>query len=67
MKMVGHQLNGIFHSHPTAPPIPSNDDILNAHYPEATYFIISLLKKTPEVRCYSFRDSRVIPMKFIIV
>ncbi|MEW8979202.1 MAG: M67 family metallopeptidase [Symbiobacterium sp.] len=39
----GHELVGIYHSHPTAPAAPSSYDVEQAvHYPDAIRLIISL-------------------------
>jgi proteasome lid subunit RPN8/RPN11 len=42
MRDRGEQLFAIYHSHPTAPAIPSITDLEQATYPEALYLIISL-------------------------
>lgn len=39
------QLYAIYHSHPYSPPIPSRIDIVEAHYHDALYLIISLNTK----------------------
>jgi len=43
---------GIYHSHLSAPPIPSMTDIAEATYPEAVYVIASLQAQPPSVRAY---------------
>jgi proteasome lid subunit RPN8/RPN11 len=45
MRERGEQLFAIYHSHPTAPAIPSNTDLELASYPDALYLIISLNTK----------------------
>jgi [CysO sulfur-carrier protein]-S-L-cysteine hydrolase len=35
----GWAVNGIFHSHPAGPPVPSPSDITQAYYPDAVYVI----------------------------
>ncbi len=45
MRDQGETLFAIYHSHPTAPAIPSAIDIEQASYPEALYLIISLNTK----------------------
>lgn len=43
----------IYHSHPTAPAIPSATDLEQAAYPDAYYLIISLnTKGVLEMRCF---------------
>ncbi|WP_333877180.1 M67 family metallopeptidase [Methylobacter sp.] len=45
MRDQGEELFAIYHSHPTAPAIPSAIDLKLASYPEALYLIISLNTK----------------------
>lgn len=45
MRNNGEQLFAIYHSHPSAPAIPSRTDIEQASYPDALYIIISLSTK----------------------
>ncbi|MCF7969593.1 MAG: M67 family metallopeptidase [Methylococcaceae bacterium] len=53
MRDNNEQLFAIYHSHPTAPAIPSNTDLTQANYPEALYLIISLnIKGILEIRGY---------------
>ena len=49
-------LFAIYHSHPAAPPIPSQTDRELAAYPDALYLIISLEQEPPIVRGYRWRD-----------
>ena len=43
---------GIYHSHPASSCLPSAKDVKEFHYPEASYWIISLEGATPKVCCY---------------
>jgi proteasome lid subunit RPN8/RPN11 len=45
MRDQGEELFAIYHSHPSAPAIPSDTDLELAAYPEALYLIISLNTK----------------------
>jgi len=45
MRERGEELFAIYHSHPTAPAIPSSTDLELAAYPDALYLIISLNTK----------------------
>ncbi|MGZ8143395.1 MAG: Mov34/MPN/PAD-1 family protein [Methylosarcina sp.] len=45
MRDQGEDLFAIYHSHPSAPAIPSATDLERAAYPEALYLIISLNTK----------------------
>lgn len=48
----GHDLLGIYHSHPHSQAVPSRRDSEGFHYPDASYWIISLQREDPDVRCY---------------
>ena len=39
MKQQGEEWTGIYHSHPTAPPIPSKNDIVHFDYPEVAILL----------------------------
>ena len=67
MKKQGEEWTGIYHSHPTAPPIPSRNDIVNVHYPEVAYFIVSLTFGKPNVKCYRINNTQVTPLKIIVL
>jgi len=55
------QLFAIYHSHPTAPAIPSQTDLHQASYPEALYLIISLnIKGIMEIRGYQLQNKQFI-------
>lgn len=67
MKETGHKFNGIYHSHPAAPPIPSAEDIQYAVYPHAFYFIVSLKEPKPEAACYLLNKGNVTEVEIILV
>jgi [CysO sulfur-carrier protein]-S-L-cysteine hydrolase len=50
---------GVYHSHPRSPAEPSQTDINLAHYPDWTYWIVSLDGDEPEVRAWRIADGRV--------
>lgn len=53
MRDNDEELFAIYHSHPTAPAIPSATDIEQATYPDTNYLIISLnTKGVLEMRCF---------------
>jgi proteasome lid subunit RPN8/RPN11 len=54
----GHQLIGIYHSHPRTPPYPSRSDVELAFYPAAIYFIVSL-EPTVDLRAYRIVDGEI--------
>ncbi|WP_252183649.1 M67 family metallopeptidase [Rossellomorea vietnamensis] len=67
IKETGHNFNGIYHSHPSASPIPSAEDIQYAVYPQAFYFIVSLKEPKPEVACYLIDNGNVTEVEIIIL
>lgn len=59
MRDNNEQLFAIYHSHPTAPAIPSDTDIAQANYPEALTIIISLnTKGVLELRGYHIDNNQ---------
>nr|WP_258567761.1 M67 family metallopeptidase [Paenactinomyces guangxiensis] len=64
IKNKGEDLIGIYHSHPTAPPFPSANDIDHAPDPELAYIIVSLAKRIPEIGCFRIQNRQVIPLVF---
>ncbi|OUR68504.1 hypothetical protein A9Q80_01785 [Cycloclasticus sp. 46_83_sub15_T18] len=56
------ELFAIYHSHPSAPAIPSTRDMQQANYPEAYYLIISLnTAGVLEMRCFKLlHDENVV-------
>jgi len=56
----GWELAGIYHSHPASPAYPSPTDMRLAFYPDAVYFIISLMQSArPQVRAFRLDQSRM--------
>lgn len=55
------QLLGNFHSHPSSPSRPSQEDIRLAFDPEASYFILSLKDKDkPVLKSFKIKDKSII-------
>ena len=51
---------GIYHSHTHTQAYPSATDVRLAHYPEALYFIVSLMdERAPQVRTFRIVDGQV--------
>lgn len=62
MKEQGEELIAIYHSHPTAPAVPSLNDIrLAIHYPEAIRVIVSLAGPA-DFRAFLIQDGKVHPV-----
>jgi len=54
---------GIYHSHPASDAYPSKTDLDESHYPDCTYFIVSLKNvQSPSVRAFELAQ-RVIQEK----
>ena len=51
----GWELNGIYHSHPGGPPVPSLADVAQAYYPDSIYVILAPEAATGEWRGRAFR------------
>lgn len=61
MRDNNEQLFAIYHSHPTAPAIPSSTDIEQANYPDTLTIIISLnTKGVLELRGYQIASTQFI-------
>ncbi len=57
------ELVGIFHSHPSSPPVPSAKDVNLAFYPDSVYVILGLSDPGhPEIRAYEIRDGRAVEL-----
>jgi [CysO sulfur-carrier protein]-S-L-cysteine hydrolase len=59
MTALGEELTGIFHSHPTAPPLPSLADLRFNPYPDLAYLIVALRSSLPEIGCFRMTAKRV--------
>ncbi len=65
MRENDEQLFAIYHSHPSAPAVPSATDLELANYPEALYLIISLnTKGVLEMRGYKIINHK--PQEIIL-
>ena len=52
LRRTGKRHLGIYHSHPLTESTPSPRDVAEFHYPEVSYWIISLKGKEPDVGCF---------------
>ena len=48
----GLEVVGVYHSHPTAPPVPSRADLARNYWGHVAHVIISLQSAQPEVRAW---------------
>ena len=61
----GLQLLGVYHSHPEAPPIPSQADIAGAVDEGLSHLILSLNRGAPRFKLWRIGGGRVIPVELI--
>jgi [CysO sulfur-carrier protein]-S-L-cysteine hydrolase len=61
------ELVGIYHSHPTAPPDPSEQDIVHANDLKFAYFIVSLASEVPVMKGFHIREKKVIPLSLDVI
>ncbi|PYG84871.1 proteasome lid subunit RPN8/RPN11 [Ruminiclostridium sufflavum DSM 19573] len=68
MRQNGFVPLGNFHSHPSTPARPSEEDIRLAHDPKASYLILSLSEKEPVLKAFRIADTKVTQdsIKFIL-
>lgn len=67
MDQKGWDLLGIYHSHTSTQAYPSKTDIELAFYPEALYFIISLMNLSqPAIRAFRILDGKVFEEELVI-
>lgn len=67
MKKLSQTMTGMYHSHPSAAPLPSRDDIRNFHDPAAAYFIISFANRKTSVKCFKIIDHKAFQVKFEVI
>ncbi|MDX1497224.1 MAG: M67 family metallopeptidase [Salinisphaeraceae bacterium] len=68
IREAGEKLFAIYHSHPSAPAVPSAKDLAEAGYPEAWHLIISLnTKGVLELRCWRLvnNEAQETPLRII--
>jgi len=58
---------GNFHSHPSTPARPSEEDIRLAHDPGASYLILSLAEDKPALRAFGVSNGTLSPQNLEIV
>ena len=67
MRDQGEELFAIYHSHPTAPALPSLSDLEQAAYPEALYLIISLnTKGILEMRGFKIAEKKATEIPLVL-
>jgi [CysO sulfur-carrier protein]-S-L-cysteine hydrolase len=54
----GLQIIANYHSHPSTPARPSQEDIRLAYDPDILYLILSLAEKNPVIKAFEIRDGQ---------
>ena len=52
------EIVGVYHSHPTGAPVPSETDIAEAHYPDWIHLIVGRAGSRPRVAAYRIQRGR---------
>lgn len=58
---------GVVHSHPSAPPYPSARDIANWHYPQKSYWILSLKDNQYSLSAYLIENGQITPLLYQVL
>jgi len=67
MRARGFSPLGNFHSHPSTPARPSEEDIRLSYDPKASYLIVSLAEETPVLKAFGVIGGEVTPQTLEIV
>ena len=67
MRANGFVPLGNFHSHPSTPARPSEEDIRLSYDPKASYLIVSLAEETPVLKAFGVTGGEVTPQTLEIV
>jgi proteasome lid subunit RPN8/RPN11 len=63
----GLKIIGNWHSHPSSPSRPSQEDIRLAYDPSIVYFILSLAEAEPVLNAFSIKEGKVEKLPLEIV
>ena len=58
---------GAYHSHPRNEAVPSPRDLVEAHYPEFVWLIVSLAGDRPDFRAYRIADGKAFAVTLTVV
>jgi len=67
LRQTGRRHLGIYHSHPRSESLPSERDEAECHYPEVSYWIISLKTDEPEVGCFKWHQGSFQRIPFRVI
>jgi proteasome lid subunit RPN8/RPN11 len=57
---------GFYHSHPESDPIPSSDDIRQAHYPDTPFLIVGLHQRESQLAAWNIHYGQVTPVEIYV-
>jgi proteasome lid subunit RPN8/RPN11 len=63
LRLSGERMVAVVHSHPSAPAVLSEQDLAQAHYPDAVQLIVSLAGPDPEIRAYRVAGGEVLEVE----
>ncbi len=68
LRLVGLEMLAVYHSHPSTPARPSDEDIRLARTPGISYVIVSLADSfAPEIRSFKISGGRADPEELQII
>ncbi len=67
LRQTGRRHLGVYHSHPRSEGLPSARDEAEFHYPEVSYWIISLQGDEPDVSCFQWRRKAFEKVPFQVI
>jgi proteasome lid subunit RPN8/RPN11 len=67
LRQRGRRHLGIYHSHPRSEGLPSALDQFEYHYPEVSYWIISLKEDEPKIGCFKWRQGEFERVSFRVI
>jgi len=67
LRGTSRSIVGAYHSHPRTDAIPSPRDLIEAHYPEFVWLIVSLAGKEPDFRAYRIVDGNTSAVTLTVV
>ena len=67
LRQMGRRHLGVYHSHPRSEGLPSARDKEEFHYPEVSYWIVSLQEDEPDVGCFRWRRKAFEKVPFRVI
>ncbi len=64
---AGREVVGVYHSHPSAPPVPSATDLAEATYDEYVYAIVSVRTEPAQLRLFRLEAGRFVEEPCVVV